>query len=81
MNTEIIIQLCIAFSVMLALYLAIKLIIYLKTKNTNTGLWGTVFEGLMHNTVPQETLKEPEVYIEKKVRKAGQGNDILTAKE
>ena len=48
---------------------------YLRSKRHNTELWGTIFEGVTHKLVNLDAIKEPEVYIEKKARRSGQGND------
>lgn len=48
---------------------------YLRSKRHNTELWGTIFEGVTHKLVNLDAIKEPEVFIEKKVRKSGQGKD------
>lgn len=51
---------------------SIKLMTYLRNKNTNTELLATVFEGLTSNAIVLEPLKEPEIHIEKQVKKDGQ---------
>lgn len=48
---------------------------YLRSKRHNTELWGTIFEGVTHKLVNLDAIKEPEVFIEKKTRKSGQGKD------
>ena len=55
----------------LLIFLSVKLIAYLRRKRTNTELWGTAFEGITHYIAPQEPLKEPEVFIEKKRKEMG----------
>lgn len=42
---------------------------------SDTELWATVFEGLTHKTMNLEPLKEPEVFIEKRLQKDGQDKD------
>jgi len=61
------------------IWLGARIIAYLKLKKTNTELWGTIFEGITHNAVPQEPLKEPQIYIEKKAPRDGQDKDPLKA--
>lgn len=80
MEKSVLLQLGLLASITLSIYLSIKLIRYLRRKTTNTELWGTIFEGLTHYTVPQEPLKDPAVYIEKKTRKDGQDKDPLAGK-
>lgn len=48
---------------------------YLRSKRHNTELWGTIFEGVTHKLVNLDAIKEPEVFIEKKAIKSGQGKD------
>ena len=48
---------------------------YLRRKRHNTELWGTIFEGVTHKLVNLDAIKEPEVFIEKKARRSGQGKD------
>ena len=48
---------------------------YLRSKRHNTELWGTIFEGVTHKLVNLDAIKEPEVYIEKKAKRSGQGID------
>ena len=48
---------------------------YLRSKRHNTELWGTIFEGVTHKLVNLDAIKEPEVFIEKKARRSGQGKD------
>lgn len=69
-------QLLIVFSAFLIVYFLGCLIRRLKYKNTNTELWGTIFEGMTNNVIPQEPLKEPEVFVERKVKRDGQDLDL-----
>ena len=48
---------------------------HLRSKKHNTELWGTIFEGVTHKLVDLEAIKQPEVFIEKKTRRSGQGKD------
>ena len=48
---------------------------YLRSKRHNTELWGTIFEGVTHKLTNLDAIKEPEVFIEKKARRSGQGKD------
>lgn len=48
---------------------------YLRSKRHNTQLWGTIFEGVTNKLINLDAIKEPEVFIEKKARKSGQGKD------
>lgn len=52
-----------------------KFIRYLKSRKNNTELWGTIFEGVTHKMVDLDPIKKPEVFIEKKARRSGQGYD------
>ena len=81
MDIAIVVQLGIVLSGFLTLYLAAKWLAYLKRKNTNTELWATVFEGLTQNAIPQEPLKEPKTFIEKKAKRNGQDNDPFNIKQ
>ncbi len=48
---------------------------YLRSKRHNTQLWGTIFEGVTNKLVNLDAIKEPEIFIEKKTKKSGQGKD------
>jgi hypothetical protein len=48
---------------------------HLRSKRHNTELWGTIFEGVTNKLINLDAIKEPEVFIEKKVEKSGQGKD------
>ena len=48
---------------------------YLRSKRHNTELWGTIFEGVTHKLINLDAIKEPEVFIEKKTKRSGQGID------
>ena len=65
----------------LALYIAIKFIVRLKTKRPNKELCATIFEGVTHKTMDLEPLKQPEVYIEKKAKRDGQNYDEETGEK
>lgn len=80
-DSNIFVQLGIVAGIFLTGWLAVRLIVYLQRKRTNTELWGTIFEGLTHNTIPQEPLKEPEVFIEKKAKRDGQDKDPMKGKD
>lgn len=54
---------------------AFKYIRYLKGRRNNTELWGTIFEGVTHKMVDLDPIKKPEVFIEKRARRSGQGYD------
>jgi len=75
MDIAMIVQLGVVLGSSLALYLAVKAISYLRARNTNTELWATVFEGLTQNAIPQEPLKEPKTFIEKKAKRNGEDKD------
>lgn len=76
MGNTVWIQLAVVFGSIITLMLAVKVVLYFKKKNTNTEMWGTIFEGLTVNTIPQGPLKEPKVFIEKKAKRNGQDNDL-----
>ena len=69
------VQLGIPALAFLLIWLSVKWISFLRTKNTNTALWATVFEGMTNYTVPQKPLQEPKVYIEKKVKRDGRDKE------
>jgi len=70
-----ILAIALVFILFSLIYFAIKLIVHLRKKKTNTELWATVFEGLTHKTMDIEPLKVPQVYIEKKIKRSGQEKD------
>lgn len=77
MIKSILIDYGIVIGLSLLIWMGFRLILYLKHKKTNSELWGTIFEGITHNAVPQEPLKEPQIYIEKKARRDGKDKDPL----
>ena len=54
-------------------WVASKLVAWLKTRNNNIPLWTTVFEGLTQGAINLDHLKEPEIHIEEKARRQGEG--------
>ena len=45
-------------------------------QNVTTGNYGgTIFEGVTHKIINLDAIKEPEVFIEKKARRSGQGDE------
>ena len=80
MTHEIIIELLVVSAVLLFILGSVRFIFYLQKKKTNTELWATVFEGLTHKTMDLEPLKEPEVFIEKRLKKDGQDKDSNSGK-
>ena len=58
-------------------WIGIKYVNYLRSKRHNTELWGTIFEGVTHKMVNLDAIKEPQVFIEKKAKRSGQGKDEL----
>lgn len=58
-------------------WLIVRLVAWIKTKQINTELWCTVFEGLTQGAVRLDHLKNPEAVIEKKIRKDGRDKDSL----
>ena len=56
-------------------YLGSIFIKHLRSKRHNTELWVTIFEGMTHKLVNLDPIKNPDVFIEKKARRSGQGND------
>ena len=80
MTSDVRLQLGIVFGSFFIIWICIKLIAYLKNRDNNTALWGTIFEGLTHKVVDLDPLKEPETRIEKKSEKDGQDKDPLKAK-
>jgi hypothetical protein len=65
----------IVFGFFIVVWLAIKLITYLRSKRHNRELWGTIFEGATHKLINLDVIKEPEVFIEKRAKQSGQGDD------
>jgi hypothetical protein len=63
------------FGLFIAAWLASKFINYLRSKRHNRELWGTIFEGATHKLINLDAIKEPEVFIEKKAKQSGQGDD------
>lgn len=63
------------FGFFIAAWLASTFIRYLRSKRHNRELWGTIFEGVTHKLINLDTIKEPEVFIEKKAKQSGQGDD------
>lgn len=65
--------------VVLSLFLAVwasgKFIIYLRRKKHNTELWGTIFEGVTNKLINLDPVKKPDVFIEKKAKQSGLGED------
>lgn len=77
MAQNLLVQFLTVAGILLGVYGGTQFVNYLRKKRTNTELWATVFEGLTHKTMNLEPLKEPKVFIEKRVKKDGQdiGND------
>jgi len=71
----LVVTLALAIGIIVLFVFAVKMIMYLKAKNTNTELWATVFEGLTHKTMNLELLKTPRYYTEKKVKRSGKDKD------
>lgn len=63
------------FGLFIMAWLASKFIPYLRSKRHNRELWGTIFEGATHKLINLDTIKEPEVFIEKKAKQSGQADD------
>ncbi len=63
------------FGFFMMTWLASKFIQYLRSKRHNRELWGTIFEGATHKLINLDTIKEPEVFIEKKAKQSGQADD------
>lgn len=63
------------FGFFIMVWLAGKFIHYLRSKRHNRELWGTIFEGATHKLINLDAIKEPEVFIEKKAKQSGQGDD------
>ena len=57
-----------------------KFIIYLRSKNHNTELWGTIFEGVTNKLINLDPVKKPDVFIEKKAKQSGLGDDEKESK-
>lgn len=69
------IQIGIVLIVFITCWIAGKFIRYLKSKRHNRELWGTIFEGATHKLMNLDAIKEPEIFIEKKAKQSGQGDD------
>ncbi len=63
------------FGFFIAVWLGSKFIHYLRSKRHNRELWGTIFEGVTHKLIKLDTIKEPEVFIEKKAKQSGQSDN------
>ena len=63
------------FGFFIAVWLGSKLIHHLRSKRHDRELWGTIFEGATHKLINLDAIKEPEVFIEKKAKQSGQGDD------
>ena len=70
-------QLAVIAGVILFTWLMVRLVRWIKTKQINTELWCTVFEGLTQGAIRLDHLKNPETVIEKKIRKDGRDKDSL----
>ena len=73
-------QIAIIVGVIVFTWLIVRLVAWIKTKQINTELWCTVFEGLTQGAVRLDHLKNPEAVIEKKIRKDGRDKDSLDPK-
>lgn len=71
-------QIAVIAGVIFFSWLMIRLVKWIKTKQINTELWCTVFEGLTQGAIRLDHLKNPETVIEKKIRKDGRDKDSLT---
>ena len=71
MESETLHGLYFVFGLLVFIWLAAKAVLALKNRNTNIGLWATVFDGMTQGSISLEPLKEPEVFIEKKARRDG----------
>lgn len=58
-----------------AMWAAGKFIIYLRSTKHNTELWGTIFEGVTNKLINLDPVKKPDVFIEKKARQSGLGDE------
>lgn len=70
-------QIAVIAGVILFSWLMVRLVKWIKTKQINTELWCTVFEGLTQGAIRLDHLKNPETVIEKKIRKDGRDKDSL----
>lgn len=71
-------QLAVITGVIIFSWTMVRLVKWIKTKQINTELWCTVFEGLTQGAIRLDHLKNPETVIEKKIRKDGRDKDSLT---
>jgi hypothetical protein len=70
-------QLLVIITVVLFGWGVYRLVKWLKTRQINTELWCTVFEGLTQGAIRLDHLKNPQTQIEKKVKRDGQDKDWL----
>lgn len=70
----------IVLGLFLAVWAAGKFIIYLRSKKHNTELWGTIFEGVTNKLINLDPIKKPTVFIEKKAKQSGLGDDEKESK-
>ena len=78
MDSNANLHLAVIMGVVLFGWLMARLVKWIKTKQINTELWCTVFEGLTQGAVRLDHLKNPETVIEKKIRKDGRDKESLT---
>ncbi|MFT5692714.1 MAG: hypothetical protein ACI92E_002050 [Oceanicoccus sp.] len=80
MTDSLLIQVGITFGLIIFIICAVRYVNYLRKIRTNTELWGSVlegivFEGLTHKTMDLDALKQPEIVVEKRIKKSGHDKD------
>ena len=78
MNNSHYVLLGITFIFFALVFIGSTYIKYLRSKQHNTELWGTIFEGITNKLVNLDAIKKPEIFIEKKAKRNGLGIDDET---
>lgn len=80
MLDSIFVQLGLVYGGLIVAFVAVKCVSLLRQRRTNTELWATFFEGLTHKTHNLDSLKVPEVYEERQIKKDGEDKDSKKAR-
>ena len=73
MSEGLLLQYSFLGGLLIFVWATVKLVAWLKIRKNNIPLWTTVFEGLTQGAINLDHLKEPEIHIEKKSRRQGEG--------
>ena len=69
MSEDLLLQYSFLGGLLIFVWVSVKLVAWLETRNNNVPLWTTVFEGLTQGAISLDHLKEPEIHIEKRSRR------------